>query len=284
MFWKSGKQFFPALSTAQSELLEAIEGLQTGDVVDSMIQAHEDPYVKTLFVDNLTATKFFSDGHANWRTRHLKFRAQHVRWRITNLDWRVKHLPGAIIIANLGTKPLPIQRILEFKELISMAIQKKMEEKKKEAKEDCPGAARLKKDGLGAIRPREEEDQGKESKEEKKEIKEIPKEENHSGLQINANQMQLAILMAIIAKVRTQGRGDKGDRSHDEGPLKFLVIGYTLLVVLATLFLRRFLAWLCEPTIPSQDYAAEIPTDPPIRSPPGSTNSKPSQRSSITVD
>ena len=72
MFWKSGRQPFPALSTAESELLEAIEGLQTGDAVDSMIQEHEEPYVKTLFVDNLAATGFFSDGHANWRTRHLR--------------------------------------------------------------------------------------------------------------------------------------------------------------------------------------------------------------------
>ena len=206
MFWKSGKQPFPALSTAESQLLEAIEGLQTGDAVDSMIQEHEDPYVKTLFVDNLAATGFFSDGHANWRTRRLRLRAQHVRWRITNLDWRVRHLrrlPGAIMIADLGTKPLPIQRTLELKELMSMTIQKKMEEEKKEAKEDGPGAARLKEDGLRAVRPREEEDQGKEPKEEKKEV-----EEGRSGLQINANQMQLAVLMAIIAKARAQGGGD----------------------------------------------------------------------------
>ena len=110
MFWKSGRQPFPALSTAESELLEAIEGLQTGDAVDSMIQEHEEPYVKTLFVDNLAATGFFSDGHANWRTRHLRLRAQHVRWRITNLDWRVRHMPGTIMIADLGTKPLSSQR------------------------------------------------------------------------------------------------------------------------------------------------------------------------------
>ena len=106
MFWKSGKQAFPALSTAESELLEAIEGLQTGDAVDCLINEHEDLYKKTLFVDNLAATGFFADGNANWRTRHLRLRAQHVRWRITNLDWRVRHLPGSVMIADLSTKAL----------------------------------------------------------------------------------------------------------------------------------------------------------------------------------
>ena len=158
-----------------------------------------------------------------------------------------------IMIADFGTKPLPIQRTLELKELMSMAIQKKMEEEKKEAKEDGPEAAR----------PKKEEDQGKDPGEDKKEVKEGPKEAGRSGLQINANQMQLAVLMAIIAKARAQGGGDEGGRSPDEGPLKFLVIGYTLLVVLATLFLRRFLAWLCEPAVPSGDHAAGIPADPP---------------------
>lgn len=86
--WCFDVQPFPALATAESELLEAIDGLHPGDAVDSMIQEHEDPYVKTLFVDNLAATGFFSNDHANWRTRHLRLRAQHVRWRITNLDWR----------------------------------------------------------------------------------------------------------------------------------------------------------------------------------------------------
>ena len=71
--------------------------------------------------------------HPTWASEqaHLRLRAQHVRWRITNLDWRVRHLPGAIMIADLSTKPLPIQRKLELKELMSMAIQKKIEDKRR---------------------------------------------------------------------------------------------------------------------------------------------------------
>ena len=64
----------------------------------------------------------------------------------------------------------------------------------KEVKEDGPEAARSKK----------EEDPQKKVEEEKKEVKEGPKKEGRSGLQINANQMQLAVLMAIIAKARAQ--------------------------------------------------------------------------------
>ena len=39
-------------------MLEAIEGLQTGDAVDCLINEHEELYKKTLFVDNLAATGF----------------------------------------------------------------------------------------------------------------------------------------------------------------------------------------------------------------------------------
>lgn len=200
MFWKSGRRPFPALSTAESELLEAIEGLQTGDAVDSMIQEHKEPYVKTLFVDNLAATGFFSDGHANWRTRHLRLRAQHVRWRITNLDWRVRRLCGVIMIADLGTKPLPVQRTLELKELMPMILQRKVEEEKK--KEDGPETARKeekketnKKDGPQAIRGNQEEDECQ-----KKDDLWVPK--------VTSKQLQLAVMMALIAQSKAQGRDE----------------------------------------------------------------------------
>ena len=288
MFWKSGRQPFPALSTAESELLEAIEGLQTGDAVDSMIQEHEEPYVKTLFVDNLAATGFFSDGHANWRTRHLRLRAQHVRWRITTLDWRVRHMPGTITIADLGTKPLSSQRTLELKELMSMVLQKKVDEEKKE-KEDGPEVAseekEEKEDGLEAA---SKEKKGKEdgpeavSKERREEDEGKRKKMNYSG-----RQLQLAVLMALIAKSKAQGnQSDEDENPSDQAgsePLQLFMMLYTVLVILATLLFRRLCAWFLAPAINDGDAAAGQQYEPPALGPPGSSTSE-SQGSSITVD
>ena len=100
---------------------------------------------------------------------------------------------------------------------------------------------------------------------------------------VAANQMQLAVIMALIAKSRAQGQNDRPDQS-EEGPLKVIVIGYTLLVIFVTLFLRQFIAWLCTPQVSGGDHAAGMPQPPLVQGPPGSTSFEPSQGSSITVD
>ena len=44
MWWRSGKQPFPTLSTAEAELVEAIEAFTLGDSVDALISEHESGY------------------------------------------------------------------------------------------------------------------------------------------------------------------------------------------------------------------------------------------------
>ena len=268
-----GGKPFP-LSTAESELLEAIEGLRTGDAVDCLINEHEELYKKTLFVDNLAATGFFADGNANWRTRHLRLRAQHVRWRITNLDWRVRHLSGAVMIADLGTKALTIQRARELKELMMMSLQEEKE------KEDGPGATSLKEE-----KKDEEEEKNKEDGPEatrSKEGKEEEREKERAMVQLaDGRTLQLAVLMAILAKAKAQGE-------RDDGPLQFFMIMYTLLVIFITLILRRLWAWLTAPAIPGGDQAGGPQTPVPCPrapSPPRFFSSdSSSQGSSLTVD
>ena len=86
-------------------------------------------------------------------------------------------MPDAIMIADLGTKPLPIQRTLELKELMSMILQKNLEEERK-PKEDGPEAARKEKneekeDGPEAARKEknEEKEEGPEAVSEEKDEK-----------------------------------------------------------------------------------------------------------------
>ena len=182
-----------------------------------------------------------------------------------------------------------------------MILQKKVEEERK-LKEDGPEAARREKneekeDGPEAARKekneekedgpeaaRKEKNEGKEEGPEAASEEKDEKKEKEGGMfHVAANQMRLAVIMALIAKSRAQGQNDRPDQP-EEGPLKVIVIGYTLLVIFITLFLRHFIAWLRTPQVPGGDRAAGMPQPPPIQGPPGSTSSEPSQGSSITVD
>ena len=128
LFWRSGRQSFPTLSTAEAELMETIEGLTLGDSVEALLQEHEDwCYRRTLFTDNQATVTLLEGSGNGWRTRHLRLRSEHLKWRVTSLDWRIRHLPGSVMIADLGTKVLPIQRFEELKVLMNMSM-KELEE------------------------------------------------------------------------------------------------------------------------------------------------------------
>ena len=122
MLWRSSRQPFPTLSTAESELVESIEAFTIGDAVDTVLKEFEGPHGKRLLIDNAAAVALLGDGPSSWRTRHLKVRAQGLRWRITSLDWRISHVPGAQQIADVGTKPLAPQRLQELQVLMNMGV------------------------------------------------------------------------------------------------------------------------------------------------------------------
>ena len=132
---------FPTLSTAESEMMEAVEGMTVGDAIDAMIDEQEEKaYPKTIFIDNMAATTLMTDiTNSNWRTRHLKLRARHLQWRINNLDWRVRFMPGGDMIADLGTKSIGGQGLEHLKGLMNMKALKEDAEKKEdvEKKEDA---------------------------------------------------------------------------------------------------------------------------------------------------
>ena len=135
MMWKSGRQGVPALSTAESELIEAIEGVVMGDSVDVMIQELvQHPYVKVIKIDNQAAVNLLAEPSGSWRTRHLRLRAAHLRWRLSRADWMTEAIPGNDQLADIGTKVLTAPRLQELRKMMSM---KEWEEKiQKEEKED----------------------------------------------------------------------------------------------------------------------------------------------------
>ena len=131
LWWRCSRQAFVTMSTAESELMEAIEGLALGDAVDTLVSEHELEYTKRLWVDNAAAVSVLSTNPCSWRTRHLRLRSHHLQWRLASADWLVAFLPGRFQVADLGTKHLPVQRVLELKEYLGMGRPALEDEKSK---------------------------------------------------------------------------------------------------------------------------------------------------------
>ena len=104
--WRSSKQPFPCLSTAETELVEAIEGVIVGDSLACIVEELEGRVDKQLVCDNMAAVALSTTRTGAWRTRHLKVRATHLKWRVEAGDWKMHHRRGTELVADMGTKLL----------------------------------------------------------------------------------------------------------------------------------------------------------------------------------
>ena len=123
MMWRAGKQPFPTLSAAEAELTEATEAMLMGDAFDALLTDLFEDYPRSLMVDNMAAIHLLTEEGGAWRTRHLRLRANHLRWRFSRLDWRALRCPGAIMAADLGTKPLSAGRMDDLKVICGMSTE-----------------------------------------------------------------------------------------------------------------------------------------------------------------
>ena len=113
IFWGSGCQAYITLSTAESEVTEIVEGMAAGESIAVIINELYPKLIKTIKTDNLSAVAILSHDSGSWRTRHFRLRAGFAHQAILGGDWLVLHIPGEIMIADLGTKALTAVR-LEF--------------------------------------------------------------------------------------------------------------------------------------------------------------------------
>ena len=128
------------LSTAESELVEVVEGMIGGESVH-VILSELDDMPKIAYTDSQSALAVLVNQGGSWRTRHLRLRASYARQCIQRGEWAIQHIPGVDMIADLGTKALPAPRMTHLKELMGMKIQReekgeeKIEEKGEESEE-----------------------------------------------------------------------------------------------------------------------------------------------------
>ena len=112
--WRSARQAFVTLSTAESELvagLDAVVALQSAEAMlsDCGITGLD----KTIRVDSQSALAI-AVGQGSWRTRHLRVRANYLREQYESGEIIPVYCPGAEQAADLLTKALAAARITEL--------------------------------------------------------------------------------------------------------------------------------------------------------------------------
>ncbi|CAE7400989.1 GIP, partial [Symbiodinium necroappetens] len=114
--WRSSRQPFTTLSTAESELVAASEAalmlISTQALLTDVLPEQEARL--SLRVDNKAAVSISSEGMGSWRTRHLKIRYHWLREKFSDGSIGMTFVPGTLQRADIGTKPLPGDRLKEL--------------------------------------------------------------------------------------------------------------------------------------------------------------------------
>ena len=129
VFWKSSLQSMVTTSTAESELMEMMEGnlaaMSVGELINEVFQNKKGETKALICVDNQAAVRIIAQEGGSWRTRHLRVRSAAIKEKIEREELEVKHVAGKVQLGDLNTKTHPRARLEELDELWSMTqIQK----------------------------------------------------------------------------------------------------------------------------------------------------------------
>ena len=126
--WRSSRQQLVTLSTAETELLEGVEGTTLGVATRALLEELENrPIPLQLHIDNQAALLLLQGSTGSWRTRHLRLRANYIREKTVSGDLKVVFEPGATQRADLGTKPFTRERLKQLLDLWNMVDRREVE-------------------------------------------------------------------------------------------------------------------------------------------------------------
>ncbi|CAE7404103.1 GIP [Symbiodinium sp. CCMP2592] len=133
--WRMTKQPTIALSAAEAELVELVNASQQAAGLQAWVnevstEDMEEPMV--LRVDNTAACGLATTSPGSWKTRHLKVKARHLRMETSEGRIHVVHTPGEVQVADMGTKPVPVARLVELRRLWGMCTAEEFEKKDQE--------------------------------------------------------------------------------------------------------------------------------------------------------
>ena len=113
--WRSARQQLVTLSTAESELIEAVDGTVLGlscrGLISELLEIN--PKI-VIHLDNQSALALVHGQAGSWRTRHLRLRVHWLREKIMNGEVQVIYEPGTTQRADLGTKPFTKERLRQL--------------------------------------------------------------------------------------------------------------------------------------------------------------------------
>ena len=120
VLWRAAKQNLVTLSSSESELVAATEGvvLTTG-VREILQQVSGQKLTIHLLVDNTAALQLLQGRGAN-RTRHLRIRSSFVKEKVDQSEVVLRHVPGEHQQADLFTKILPGPRLQYLRSMVGM--------------------------------------------------------------------------------------------------------------------------------------------------------------------
>ena len=108
--WEANRQSFCTLSTAESELMAAIEAMTMTQSVEALLSViyRDQTFEKVLYMEIVSASaiSILQNPDGSWRTRHLRLRANCLRERLRQDEehWKLRHVRGTLLIADLLTK------------------------------------------------------------------------------------------------------------------------------------------------------------------------------------
>ena len=110
--WHSTRQTITALSTAESEIISAVESMTLGRAVSPIwAELCRADLQWSICIDNSACVQLLVVPGGAWRTRHLRLRAHHFREAISDESLLVQHVPGQEMLGDLLTKSLPEARV-----------------------------------------------------------------------------------------------------------------------------------------------------------------------------
>ena len=148
VFWRSGRQSFITLSTAEAEMMEIMESMVAGESIGAIADELYGELHRKSWTDSQAALSILSSDGGSWRTRHLRLRASAARQSINQGNWSIQHQPGNKMTADIGTKPLSSERIKVLREEMNM-FEVPGTEKEEEEKNMDESVPRLR-EGAGA--------------------------------------------------------------------------------------------------------------------------------------
>ena len=126
--WLSTRQTFVTLSSAESELCAALEGMALTYAVQDLVCELSTFEPPILLCDNIAAVSLILLPAGSWRTRHLRLRARYLHEQVEEGRLLCRHVKGEIMLADALTQHMGFDspavralRLLVFASCLSLS-------------------------------------------------------------------------------------------------------------------------------------------------------------------